>query len=119
MQFKSLRVHKLVSGPGYNNYAIDAEIAADDNSLWDETEADNRLGELNEWVDRQLADAKEKARLRDTVRELQELVHYYEGERDRLAAEVEMQRDIIRKNEQVIRIAAERGVPGFVDELPF
>jgi septal ring factor EnvC (AmiA/AmiB activator) len=117
MKITSVRVHKLESGPGFNNYAVAAEAAVEDG---DDPEQVRK--NLSMWVEMQIRHKVECAKLNDDLQWLREQCVSAERERDALQHQVDANRAIITSHEELCRLAKERGIQtGDLDdgELPF
>lgn len=118
MIITSVRAHKLESGPGFNNRAIDAEAVVRDG---DDPEA--VLAELQAWVDRQLRQAKEFDGLLRDLDQARAAVREVERRHDAAAAEVKRLSAIIKSHAD-FAVAAEKAglklpVGYYDDEIPF
>jgi hypothetical protein len=111
-----IRVHKLMSGPGYNNHAIAAEAEVPEG-------ADPVVvrEELTAWVDAQLRGAREVDDLREVLQAYREQVRSLERTRDGLRADVDRGRAILKNHTKLREHAEANGMDvGELGELlPF
>lgn len=117
MQIKAVRVRKLLSGPGYNHHAVEAEAVVGD----DEDAAAVRE-QLTAWVDAELRGHREIDELREHRDSLRSEVRDLENLRDSLRHQVEQSRKIIREHTKLADLAAAQGIKyqgELGDEIPF
>ncbi len=116
MKITSVRVHRLMSGPGFNNRALAAE------ALVEEDESPEQVRErLSAWVDGQLADGQALDCLRQGRNALDEECDSLRRERDRIRADIAAGYQIITNQQDLADLARERGIaPGALGEdIPF
>lgn len=105
MKITSVRVHRLVSGPGFSNHAIDAEAAVGE----DEDPA-AALEQLTAWVEGQLAARTEIDHLYSCRDSLRYEVRSLESERDGLRKSVARGNKLIADHDKLRALAAEHGL---------
>ncbi len=117
MNITSVRYRELATLSGYNNVAIEAEAEVGSNT------PDEAVEKLKKWVQKQIADVKERERMESTIEELFFETSSLEKRRDSLRLEVQEYRDKINDIRDLIQRADHAGVtiPESLheDTLPF
>lgn len=115
MKITHVRISILESGPGYNNSSCTLEAQLDDDDDWDVVAND-----LRAMCKSQIKGQREIERLWETAATVRSQLNDYETARDRMRAEIEENRKIIREHEKLGEIARREGIDNSLcGELPF
>lgn len=120
LRIMSVRVGRLKTGSGYNNYRVEAEAALQAGDT-----AEGLRERLTAWVDDQIAREEGQQRLVVERDNLAWQVGSLEKKRDELRAQVVRGTEFIKAQEKLIALAREHklDIPGldqlFGDEMPF
>lgn len=116
MRIISVRVRKLVSGPGYNNTAVEAEAVV----VGDESPEEVHEN-LTAWVEGRIRGEREAAEIRASRSELYREVGELERRRDNLRGEIDANRKLIRAHADLHNLAVKNGIDldGLSDGIPF
>lgn len=119
MKITAVRIRRLISGPGYENHAIEVEAAVGD----EDPEVVRK--NLSNWADDQLMAMKGSRELARRGDLLATDIARLERQKEGLVARVRAGNALISKHSEIRDIAIERGVEipnlfdGMGDELPF
>lgn len=120
MKITSVRVGRLKTGSGYNNYRVEVEAAVQDGQ--DPSELRERL---TAWCDDQIAREEGQQKLLVERDNLAWQVGTLERQRDELRAKVVKGTEIVKAHEKLVALAHEHkiDIPGldqlFDDGIPF
>lgn len=114
MRFTAIRVRKLVSGPGYNNHAIEAEIAPEP---WEDPDAARER--LSQWIEGQLGKLRERDVLVDDVTALRREVVSLEQRRNAAQNEITATRKVIKEHDKLRELAVKNGIDVLNEEIAF
>jgi hypothetical protein len=110
-----VRVSVLISGPGYNNSSCTLEAELDDGDDYAAI-ADDLRARCKSQIDGQ----QEVDRLWERVGEARDTIADLERARDRMKAEIDTSRQIIREHDKLSALAREHGIDAnLFDDLPF
>ena len=117
MKITAIRVRKLVSGPGFNHHAIEAEAAVTDSETPDEARE-----ALTAWIESGLRCEQEITDLRRHLDSLRHEVAQAERRVAGLREDIERGRAIIRQHTELGDLAAKQGIEyqgELGDPMPF
>lgn len=117
MRITAVRVRKLVSGPGYNHHAIEAEAA-----VGPDDDPGHVYEKLAGWVDGQLRGLQEIDDLSERRDSLRYEVKRLEDRRDALRKNIDHDNAIIARHDKLRELAAQHGLTGaedIGDPIPF
>ena len=119
MHITTIRVRRLVSGTGYNHYALEAEARVDDGE-----EPEDVRERLTNWVDDELRREKALDKMRGDAQSLAYDIKNLERSRDAIRADIARGNKVIEAHESLKQLANEAmlNIPGIVnlgDDLPF
>lgn len=116
MKITAIRIRRLVSGPGYNHHAVEAEA-----EVLDHQDPDLVHEALSSWIDRQLAIHRETDGLQERRDSLREEVHRLQQSTESQRSIIAENRCIIQSHEELSSLAQKHGIDpkGLDDGLPF